>query len=254
MPKISVCIITKNAMPRFLDTLESVKWADEIVVLDSGSSDGTVELAKQYTNNVQITDWPGFGVQSQRAIEACTGDWIVRIDSDEVITESLRQEILENIRTVSTKVNAFQMPILTYFCDQPIRHCGWYPKRKARVFRNGFVSYSTNYVHEEALIEGEVLTLKNDLLHYSYDSIDRLIEKTNFYTTLGAKDLANRGEKSTIVGALGRGIWGFFRLLILKRGFLDGSYGLVICLNFGISTFYKYCKLATLNKTSSTNK
>ncbi|MGB1270973.1 MAG: glycosyltransferase family 2 protein, partial [Endozoicomonas sp.] len=170
MPTISVSIITKNAMPRLQETLESVKWADEIIVLDSGSSDNTVEVSRQYTDKVYETDWPGFGIQHQRALKKCSGDWILSVDSDEVVTEALKNEILKAIAEAPEGINGFAFPRLSYLCNRPIHHCGWRPDYIPRVFRRGFVTYSSDLVHERPLIKGTTEHLKNDLIHYSYDS------------------------------------------------------------------------------------
>ena len=245
--RISVSIITKNAMPRLRETLESVKWADEIIVLDSGSSDDTVEVAKEYTDKVFETDWPGFGVQKQRGLDKCGGDWLISIDADEVVTPVLKEEILTAINNAPKGVNGFEFPRLSFLCNQPVHHSGWRPDYVLRVFRKGFVQYSPDLVHERPVIEGKTNKLSNDLIHYSYDSVDSLIQKANSYSTLGAQQLYDRGKKATITKAVFKGVWAFIRTYFLRRGILDGKHGLLIAVANTEATFYKYAKLAMMH-------
>ena len=245
--KISVSIIAKNAMPRLRETLDSVKWADEIIVLDSGSSDNTVAVAKEYTDKVFETDWLGFGTQKQRGLDKCSGDWIISIDADEMISTALKEEILTAIENAPVGVNGFEFPRLSFLCNQPIRYSGWRPDYVLRVFRKGFVQYTPDLVHERPIIEGKVHRLKNDLIHYSYDSIDRLLYKANSYSTLGAQQLFNRGKKATLFTAIYKGIWAFIRAYFLRRGILDGKYGFIIAMANLEGTYYKYVKLAMMH-------
>ena len=248
MIKISVTIITKNAMPRVRQTLESVKWADEIIVLDSGSTDETVAVCKEYTDNVYETDWPGFGIQHQRALDKCTGEWIISLDADEVITDALKSEILNTIAKAPEGVNGFAFPRLTYLCNRPIHHSGWRPDYVPRVFRWGFVEYSSDLVHEKPLIEGTIRKLKNDLIHHSFDSIESLLDKANSYSTLGAQQLYDRGKKASIFKAAYKGLWAFIRTYILRLGILDGKYGFIIAVAHAEGTYYKYAKLAMMEE------
>ena len=243
---VSVSIIAKNAMPRIQETLESIKWADEIIVLDSGSTDNTVEICKQYTDKVYETDWPGFGIQFQRGLDKCSGDWLISIDADEVITDTLKDEILAAIDNAPEEVNGFAFPRLSHLCGTPIHYCGWRPDYVPRVFRKGFVKYTTNLVHPKPVIDGKTAKLKNDLIHYSFDSVASLLDKANSYSSLGAMDMLNQNKQSTIVKALYKGAWAFIRTYFLRRGFLDGKYGLIIAISNAEGTYYKYAKLAIM--------
>lgn len=248
MPTISVSIIAKNAMPRLQETLESVKWANEIIVLDSGSSDNTVEVSRQYTDKVYETDWPGFGIQFQRGLDKCTGDWLISIDADEVISEALKQEIMSSVAKAPEGVNGFAFPRLSYLCKRPIHHCGWRPDFVPRVFRRGFVEYTPDLVHPKPVIEGTIIELKNDLIHYSFDSIASLLDKANSYSSLGAQQLFEKGKKASIGKAIYKGLWAFIRTYFLRLGLLDGKYGWIIAIANAEGTYYKYAKLAMMDK------
>ena len=250
MPKVSVSIITKNAMPRVRQTLESVRWADEIIVLDSGSTDDTVKVCKEYTDHVYETDWPGFGIQFQRGLDKCSGDWLISIDADEVVTDELKHEILAAIKAAPEDVNGFAFPRLSHLCNQPIHHCGWRPDYVPRVFRRGFVQYTPDLVHPKPVIKGVTQKLKNDLIHYSFDSIDSLLDKANSYSTLGAKQLLERGKRASIFKAAYKGLWAFIRTYFLRLGLLDGKYGFIISVAHAEGTYYKYAKLAMMHFTN----
>lgn len=241
-------------MPRLKETLNSVAWADEIIVLDSGSTDNTVEISQQYTDKVYQTDWPGFGVQKQRALDRCSGDWVISIDADEVITDSLRREIQEAIATAPEGTNAFAFPRLSFLCGQPIHHCGWRPDYVPRVFRRTYVVYTDSYVHERPIITGSTERLKHDLIHYSFDSIASLLDKANSYSTLGAQDMQRQGKTSSIWKAIYKGCWAFIRTYFLRRGFLDGKYGFMVSVAHTEGTYYKYLKLAMMNIQDSNKK
>ncbi len=247
MPKVSVSIITKNAMPRVRETLESVKWADEIIVLDSGSTDDTVKVCKEYTDHVHETDWPGFGIQFQRGLDKCSGDWLISIDADEVITDKLKNEILQAIKEAPEDVNGFAFPRLSHLCNQPIHHCGWRPDYVPRVFRRGFVQYTPDLVHPKPVIQGVTKKLQNDLIHYSFDSIDSLLDKANSYSTLGARQLFERGKQASVFKAAYKGLWAFIRTYFLRLGILDGKFGFIIAISNAEGTYYKYTKLAMMH-------
>ncbi len=247
MPKISVSIITKNAMPRVRETLESIKWADEIIILDSGSTDETVATCREYTDHVYETDWPGFGIQFQRGLDKCSGDWLISIDADEVITEELKKEILQAISSAPEGVNGFAFPRLSHLCNQPIHHCGWRPDYVPRVFRSGFVKYTPDLVHPKPVINGVTNKLNNDLIHFSFDSISSLLDKANSYSTLGAQQMFERGKRASIFKAAYKGFWAFIRTYFLRLGILDGKYGFIIAISNAEGTYYKYAKLAMMH-------
>ncbi len=238
---LSVIIIAKNEARHIVSCLDSVTWADEIIVLDSGSTDETVSLCKKYTPYVYETDWPGFGPQKQRALEKAQGEWILSIDADEIITHDLKKEIKQAIK--STRFAGYQVPRLSKFCGKEIHHSGWWPDYTIRLFRKNSANFSLVPVHEKVNVEGAVGKLKNSILHDTYETLDEAIYKMNRYSTLGAKMLCDAGKKSSLGKALIRACWTFIRTYLIKAGFLDGKYGLMLAILNAEGTFYKYIKL-----------
>jgi len=243
---LSAILITKNEENNIRRCLESIKFVDEIIVFDSGSDDGTTQICREYTNNVFVTDWPGFGIQKQRALDAANGTWILSIDADEVVDAKLKHEILSVIS--SDKIAGYFLPRLSYLCGKPIRHCGWYPDYIMRLFQKKNGRFTEELVHEEVLVSGETKKMNNHLLHYSYENLDQLIQKYNNYTTLGAQKLFERGKKSSLFKAIIRSAFAFFKLFILKKGFLDGKMGFIIAVSSAETAYYKYLKLSLLSK------
>lgn len=243
---LSVIIITKNEESHIAKCLESVKWSDEIIVLDSSSSDDTVPICRQFTANVFDVDWQGFGIQKQRALEKTTGDWVLSIDADEIITPELRTEIESAM--LSTTYSGYQIPFLSNFCGKQIRYGGWYPDYHLRLFRRIESEFSNAVVHERVNVKGEIGFLKSPILHDSYTDLAEVLRKLDSYSTLGAKLLYEKSVKSSLTKALLKGLWTFVRAYILRRGFLDGSHGLMLAIYSGETTFYKYLKLWELQK------
>lgn len=247
--KLSVIIITKNEAAHIADCLASVCFADEIILLDSGSTDNTLALAQAGgAQIIQTPDWPGFGPQKNRALNAAHGEWILSIDADERITPELQKEILTAINSATHHV-AFALPRLSNFCGYFIRHSGWYPDYIIRLFRreSGFFSHHT--VHEKVIIEkGSVGKLKTALLHYSYNNDSDVLHKMNLYSSLGAEQAFSAGKRSSLTRALISGLSAFIKTYCIKRGFLDGQAGLMVAISAAESTYHKYVKLMLLSK------
>ncbi|MGZ8151480.1 MAG: glycosyltransferase family 2 protein, partial [Methylovulum sp.] len=180
---LSVIIITKNEGAHIGSCLKSVLWADEIIVLDSGSEDDTVEICKQYTDNVFITDWPGFGIQKQRALDKAQGDWVLSIDADEVVTTELRMEIENTLQ--QEQFNGYQIPRLSSYCGKQIRHGGWWPDYVLRLFRRNAGYFTDSLVHERIVVEGKAGKLTSPLLHDTYENLEEVLNKVNSYSSLG---------------------------------------------------------------------
>jgi glycosyltransferase involved in cell wall biosynthesis len=245
---LSVIIITKNEESHIAKCLESVKWADEIIVLDSGSSDETVSICRQFTPHVFETDWQGFGIQKQRALEKATGEWVLSIDADEIISPELRAE-MENAIS-QNQFDAFLLPRLSSYCGRFIKHGGWYPDFILRLFRRELGEFSDAVVHEIVLVNGRISKLNSPILHDSYKDLAEVLRKMDSYSTLGATMLFQRDVKSSVSKAVLRGFWTFFRAYFLRRGFLDGSHGLMLAVYSGETTYYKYLKLWELQYTA----
>ncbi|MGZ8191789.1 MAG: glycosyltransferase family 2 protein [Methylococcaceae bacterium] len=243
---LSVIIITKNEASHIGRCLESVSWADEIIVLDSGSQDDTVAICQQYTDKVYETDWPGFGVQKQRALDMATGDWVLSIDADEMVTSELRVEIKHALQ--QKEFQGYEIPRLSSYCGRQMRHGGWWPDYVLRLFRRQSGRFSNSLVHEKIFIEGAIDRLTTPLLHESFVNLEEVLRKVDSYSTLNAKMLHQRGIKSSLSKAIIKALWNFFRTYIVKLAILDGTQGLMLALSNAEGTYYKYAKLMELQK------
>jgi len=243
MLKLSVILITYNAAAHLEKCLASVAWADELIVLDSGSQDATVEICRKYTKKVYFSeDWQGFGVQKNRVLAYTQGEWVLSLDADEVIPENLQIEIQQAVQ--QTEYTAFRVSRLSRFMGRWIHHSGWRPDYVTRLFRRDGAKFSDDLVHEKLEVQhGKVGTLHSPMLHYTYDSIEQLLEKTNRYSTDNAKMLYNQGIRSSLSKAISHGIWAFLRTYLLQLGFLDGREGFLIALANAEGTYYRYIKL-----------
>lgn len=244
--RISVVVITKNEEASIERCLRSVAWADEIIVLDSGSIDRTVEIAAALNARTSVTaDWPGFGLQKNRALDLATGDWVLSLDADEWVTPELRDEIRSAISR-SGAPDAFRLPRLSSFCGRQMRHSGWWPDYVVRLFRRGKARFTADLVHERVDVRGPVGTLTQPLLHETYVNLEEMLEKLDNYSSLGARMLQERSVRGGLGKAVLHGLGAFLRTYILRRGFLDGREGFMLAVANAEATYYKYLKLALL--------
>lgn len=242
---LSVILITKNEAANIRECLQSVAWADEIIVVDSGSTDETCGIAKGMGARVHVhADWPGFGPQKNRALGYAGKDWVFSIDADERVTPELRAEIEQVMRT--GKVDGYYCPRLSQFCGQFVHHSGWYPDYVLRLFKRGAGRFSESLVHESVLLTGRSGRLKNPLLHYSYLTSDDVERKVEHYSAAAAQQMFQSGKQSSWAGAVLRGGWAFLRTYLLRLGVLDGSAGLNIARMNARTTYLKYRKLEAL--------
>ena len=250
MPRLSVVLLTRNEIHNIGACLRSVAFADEVVVVDSGSSDGTVEAARAAGAVVlQTGDWPGFGPQKNRALDAATGDWVFSIDADEQVSPALADTIRSAIH--SGKYEAWTNNRRSSYCGQYMSHSGWYPDRVVRLFRRDKARFSDDIVHERVVTQGPVGRLEGDLLHDSMPHFESVIDKLDRYSTAGALALMRKGVKGSLAKALGHGWWAFVRTYVLKLGFLDGRLGLALALSNAEGTYYRYMKLWLLQRKGS---
>ncbi len=238
---LSVLLIARNEERNISSCLRTVQWADEIVVVDTGSADATIELARQFTSKVFAHPGAGFVEGKRLALEACTGDWVLWLDADERVPEELAAEIRSTI-AASTAHNAFDVARRAYFLGRWIKHCGWYPGRVTRLFRRGSARFSDHAVHERLIVDGSTGSLAHDLLHYTDDSLQHYFAKFNEYTSLAADDLVREGTRATFFDLLLRPPATFLRMYVAKAGFLDGVHGFVLCLLSAFYVFVKYAK------------
>ena len=244
---LSVIIITKNEEQMIRACMESVSWADEIIIVDSGSTDNTVAICKELGAKVHTMDWPGFGPQKNRALDLATGDWVLSLDADEWVSPELRAEIDATIKKPGLHA-AFCMPRLSSYCGRFMRHGGWWPDLVVRLFRRGSACFSEARVHERLEVEGTIGRLSSHLLHESFRDPAEVLEKVNHYSSEGARMLAERGRRASLGTAIAHGVWAFIRTYILKRGFLDGREGFVMAVSTAEASYYRYLKLMYLTE------
>ncbi len=240
-PKLSVIIITKNEAANIRDCLASVAFADEIVLVDSGSTDDTLAIARALGAQVfEFKDWPGFGAQKNRALHFASHDWVFSIDADERVTPELQAELLA---AMHGEFDGYFVPRLSQFCGTFIHHCGWYPDYVLRLFKKSCARFSDDVVHEHVELTGRHAKLRKDLLHYTYLNKADVARKTLQYATAGAGKSFARGKRASALDAPVRGGWAFIRTYVLRAGFLDGTAGYQIARMNAQTTFLKYQQL-----------
>lgn len=240
--RLSVIVITRNEKANISDCLQSLDFADEVLVLDNASTDGTADIARSFGARVTMTtDWPGFGPQKNRVLDLAGGEWVLSIDADERVTPELRDEILTTISAAPSQ-DVFSFPRLSSYCGQYMMHSGWNPDWVVRLFRRGKTRFSDDLVHERLLVQGPVARLKAPLLHLSFPDFESVLDKVNRYSTAGAQGLARKDKSASLWGAIGHGAWAFVRTYILRRGFLDGQLGLALAISNAEGTYYRYAK------------
>lgn len=238
MVKLSVIIITKNEEENIRNCLESVKWADEIVIVDSLSKDKTVEIAKEYTNKIFQKKWAGYGRQKNLALEKATGDWVLNIDADERVTKELAQEIKGAIQ--KKEYDGYYIPNKAYFLGKWIKHSGWYPDHHLRLFKKEKGRFDERMVHEAAEVEGKKGYLKGVIEHFTAKSIGEYLRRLDKYARLTIEE---RGGRASWHQVFFYPPFTFFKMYIMKRGFLEGIHGLILALCHSYYTFSKYARL-----------
>ena len=242
--KISVYIIAFNEVEKIRDCINSVLWADEIILADSHSTDGTSQIAEELGAKVVHIPFNGYGNLRNKAISHCNGDWVLSIDSDERCTIEIRDEILRLIQ--KAPLDIYRIPRKNFFMGKWIKHSGWYPNfRQPQLFKNGKMSYDYKPVHEGFVSHSnkEIGVIKNIIWQFPFKNIEEVIHKANRYSTLGVKKLQDREETGGVFKAFLHGFWAFNKHYIFKLGFLDGGPGFVIALGNFEGTFYRYVKL-----------
>ncbi len=243
---LSVSIIAFNGEPLIRRCVESVTWADEIIVFDSGSTDRTRDICRELGAKVtQTPDFPGFGQQKNRALDCTTSDWVLTLDQDEWVPPELRVEIESKISSPGEFV-AFSMPRLSNYCGRDMRHSGWWPDPVTHLFRKGAARFSEDHVHDRIFINGKIGQLRNCLRHDSMPTLEHVINKINSYSTTGAKFNFANGKRASLGKAIFHGGWAFFRTYVLKAGFLDGREGFMLSVSNAEGTYYRYLKLMML--------
>lgn len=239
---LSVIVITKDEEAAIRRCLESVSWADEIVVVDSGSADRTVEICREFGAKVQvIVDWLGFGVQKNRALAAASGEWVLSVDADEWLSPALQTEI-RGVVAAAGDYAAYRIPRLSSYCGRFMRHSGWWPDPVLRLFRRGRARFSDDLVHERLIVQGATGALSQPILHESFVDFEEVLDKINRYSSAGAQAMAAKGRSGSLVSAVAHGSWTFLRTYVLSAGFLDGREGFMLAVSNAEGVYYRYLK------------
>jgi glycosyltransferase involved in cell wall biosynthesis len=240
-PTISVAIIAMNEADRIERLLKSVQSADEIIVVDSGSTDGTPTLCRRYGAIVIDHPWMGYAAQKQMALERASSEWILCLDADELVSETLAEEIGTALGSVPAEVAGFSMPRLSYFLGSWIRHGGWYPDRKIRLVRRGRGRWSGDALHETLTVDGRVLKLSQPIRHFVYRNISDQLATIDRFSTIAAKE-RGRVSGGHVLTGMGHALGKLVECYLWKLGLLDGWPGLVIAMNSAWYVFLKHAK------------
>ena len=244
---LSVAIITHNEEENIRDALESVKWADEIVVVDSFSTDRTQEICREYTDKVYSFEWSGFSEQKNRAVSMTTHPWVFVLDADERFTDGLRDEIA-NLLKSTPLMDGYYVSRKNYFGKRWIKHGGWWPDYTLRLFRREKGMFEKREVHEGIKINGNTGRLKNPIEHYTYKDVNDYLKRMQTYSALAAKELFKNGRRANILDMIFRPVATFCKMFVLRLGILDGIYGIILAGLYSAYTYKKYSKLREMLK------
>jgi glycosyltransferase involved in cell wall biosynthesis len=246
--KLSAIVITMNNERTLRRCLESLRWVDEIIVVDSGSTDSTHDICRELGAHVHLTaDWPGYGPQKNRALDRATGDWVISVDSDEWITPELRDEIQRSV-AILTALPAYAMPRRSSFCGRYMRHSGWWPDYVVRLFRRDAGRFTDDHTHERLVVNGRVGRLREPIMHEAITDLDQMLAKMNAYSASSARMKMQQGKHATLLTAVLHGAWTFFRTYVVRRGFLDGREGFILAIANAEGSYYRYVKLMLLDR------
>lgn len=247
MQPISVTLITHNEERNVEEALQSISWADEIIVIDCGSSDATTEICRKYTDKIFHRDWTGYVDQKRFAVEKASYDWIFSLDADERSSPELSVEIQELARKGFGKAG-YKIPRVAFFMGRWIRHGDWYPDYQLRLFDRRHGAWEGGRVHESVKISSQPGFLKGEIYHYTYRSLSDYLRRLESYSSLSALDYQQRGKTATPLKLLGNPLATFIKAYFIKRGFLDGAPGFVVAVMGAVSVFFKYAKLFELQR------
>jgi glycosyltransferase involved in cell wall biosynthesis len=241
VPKLTVTVITRDEAVNLGGCLDSVSWADEIVLVDSGSTDDTVAIARRYTDRVLVRGWPGYAAQKNLAADEASHDWILSVDADERVTPALAAEI-RGLLGGAPPARGYRLPRVSFYLGRWIRSTDWYPDYQLRLYDRS-VSRWTGLVHEGVQVNGPVGRLRADLQHLPYRDIAHHLQTIDRYTALAARQLADRGARVGVAGLLARPTGAFLRNYLLRAGWRDGAVGLVVSVLNSYYVFLKFAKL-----------
>lgn len=245
---LSVTIITLNEEENIRACLESVRWADEIVVCDSGSQDKTLEICREYTDRVYVDAWRGFGAHKNLCLDRATHPWILSLDADERVTMAL-QKVIEAILAAEDALDGYFVPRRNYFLRRWIRSSGWYPDHVLRLFRKAQGRFKEVAVHEAVEVKGRVGYLPEPLEHHTYRSIADFLSRMDRYSGLAAEEMLRQGRKAGALDLVFRPPLTFLRMFLLRGGFREGWHGVVLAGLYACYTFAKYARLWEMRQT-----
>ena len=245
---LSAIVIAKDNERTIARCIESLSFADEIVVVDSGSTDATPEICRSLGARVHVTeDWPGHGPQKNRALDLATGDWVLSVDSDEWVTPELRGEIAAVLRSPG-ECRGYAMPRCSSFCGREMKHSGWWPDYVLRLFRRDSGRFTDDHTHERLVVDGGIGKLKAPLMHEAIVTLDQMLLKMNAYSTASAHMKLDSGGHGGILRGIAHGLWAFLRTYVLRLGFLDGRAGFLLAVANAEGSYYRYVKMAMMEK------
>lgn len=240
MLPVSVAIIAKDEEANIEDALKSVSDAQEIVVVDAFSTDGTIEICRKYTDRIFQHEWQGYARQKQIAVDHCTLPWVLILDADERVTPELKKEIADLLP--ETDYDGFYIPRKNYFLGKWIKHGGWWPDYTLRLFKKEKGRLEPREVHERVVVDGSVGYLRNPLVHYTYWSMSDFIKRMENYSTLSSLEIKKEGKRAGIFSLTIRPVGTFIKMYFLRGGFLDGKRGFILSILYSFYTFLKYAK------------
>ncbi len=249
---LSVAIIAGNEERNIGDCLESVKWADEIIVVDSESTDRTVEIARGYTDKVFVKKWEGYTIQKQFAIDQASCDWILSLDADERVSPELKAEI-EKILEEETEYDGFYIPRRNFFLGKWVKSCGWYPNYQLRLFRRGKGYVTKRKVHEGFVVDGKVGYLKGDIIHFTHMELKSTFAKVNEYSSLSAEEKVGR-KKVKGFHLIFHPLSAFLSHYIIRGGFKEGVHGLMVSLIHAMTNMQTYMKIWELQNVKKSDE
>ena len=240
MPQLSAIVITKNEAANIGECLDSLAFCDELIVVDCGSTDATMEIARAKGARVEFHEWRGFGPQKNYALSLATKPWVLNLDADERVTAELAAAIKEAIAEDSA--DGWEFPRLSNFCGRQIYHSGWYPDYVLRLFRRGKGHFDDVIVHERVICTGVVKRLRPPLIHFAMPTLEDALSRIDRYSTAKAQMIVASGRKVSFLTGIGHGLFAFLRAYILRAGFLDGAQGFLLAVVSAETSYYPYMK------------
>ena len=253
MPKLSVTVITRNEAHRLAEALQSVAWADERIVVDSGSTDTTLEIARQHADRVESREWEGYAAQKNYAASLASHDWILSIDADERVGVAMADEIRDLLKS-EPAASGYRVPRVTRYLGQWIRSTDWWPDWQLRLYDRRSGSWAKLHVHESVRVGGRVEKLRGELLHHPYADIADHLRTINEYTTIAARELHDRGRRSGPIRIVAHAKMAFLRNYVLRGGFRQGATGLAVSLLNSAYVMVKFMKLWELQRAARREK